>query len=107
MLTVLPSNKDGINRFDYVEDDNLLGYIEFIIDGYNLIVNNFMVEKYIDNEFLIFDTLIKACATYAFNHKGFYIYNSCKEIYNLCQKFGFLEKDNKQYITIDKIINHI
>ena len=108
MITVKPQISGNNVTMTLVEDESKKGYISFVQEGYIINILEFRVngsDSVNPDNHYIFDTLIKACASYAFNHSCFYIYNSNKELYDVCSRMRFAEKDGKQLLTIDKIFN--
>lgn len=109
MFTVKPDINDNLVTLTLSDEGIYKGHIKFEQTGY---VINILELRTDDDEnrvtpenHYIYDSLVKSCASYAFNHSCFYIYNSNKELWDICARMRFIEAGDKQKLTLDKIFN--
>lgn len=90
------------------ENDSILGYIAFYIDGYKIcILNVCYIEEKLRNEEEInelMDSMIRAVSSFALNRKIFIICSENDDLFSLLDNFGFSRNDDQMIIDLSKIL---
>lgn len=109
MYVVKPETSGNISILTLYDEGEYKGHIKFEQKGYIIDILEFKADdgegKITPANHYIYDSLIKSCASYAFNHSCFYIYNSNDELRDICSRMRFIDMGDKQQLTLDKIFN--
>lgn len=123
MLTIFPSSSESyskkiLKKFQdkeknleilvAKENDIILGYIVFCIDGYKIyILDICYIKEHLKNtkeaDELV-DSMIRSVLSFALNRRIFVIYSKNKSLFPLLNKFGFSQNNGEMFINLSKIL---